>query len=180
MLGHFVPLRKNLMFHQVPIEIQRIRHHKYPSRWYNIHVTSLGSLNHFWSASYRLKRTNHSISTISGTFLFNIIRCTNITTLVQMDLLGSLLHGISSFAVSNLSRGTNILTKFISLMPVDNSIQIFEYLGYLSLVFIFVLLVMIYPLKEYIRNTVGSLYSYVYGLALTLILYLWPLYSFIN
>lgn len=66
------------------------------------------------------------------------------------------------------------------MMPVDPSTLVFSYLGYMSLGFIFVLLLLIYPIKEYIRNAAGSLYSYIYGLSMTLILYLWPLYSFIQ
>lgn len=65
-------------------------------------------------------------------------------------------------------------------MPVDPTTSLFSYLGYMSLGFIFVLLLLIYPIKEYIRNSAGSLYSYIYGLSMTLILYLWPLYSFIQ
>lgn len=65
-------------------------------------------------------------------------------------------------------------------MPVDTSTLLINYLGYMTLVPILILLVLIYPIKEFIRNTAGSLYSYFYALALTLILYLWPLYSFIQ
>jgi hypothetical protein len=65
-------------------------------------------------------------------------------------------------------------------MPLNTGDAIYNYMGYLSLVPIFVLLVLIYPLKEFIRNLAGALYSYVYALALTLILYLWPLYSLIT
>lgn len=65
-------------------------------------------------------------------------------------------------------------------MPIDTSTLVINYLGYLTLVPIMILLILIYPIKEYIRNNAGSLYSYIYGLSLTLILYLWPLYSFIQ
>lgn len=65
-------------------------------------------------------------------------------------------------------------------MPRDTSISMFSYLGYLSLAPILVLVVAICPLKEFIRNEAGALYSYIYGLSLTLILYLWPLYSLIT
>ena len=66
------------------------------------------------------------------------------------------------------------------MMPLDTTANFFSYLGYLSLVPIFVFLILIYPVKEFIRNSVGAIYSYVYGLAITLILYLWPFYSLIQ
>lgn len=66
------------------------------------------------------------------------------------------------------------------MMPLNTGENIFNYLGYLSLVPIFVLMLLIYPMKEFIRNSIGAIYSYVYGLAITLILYLWPFYSFIK
>jgi len=65
-------------------------------------------------------------------------------------------------------------------MPVDTTTQIFAYMGYLTLIPIFLLLLLIYPLKEYIRSNAGSIYSYVFALSVTLILYLWPIYSFID
>ena len=65
-------------------------------------------------------------------------------------------------------------------MPLETGTNIFNYLGYLSLAPMLLLLILIYPLKEFIRNSIGAIYSYVYGLAITLILYLWPFYSFVR
>lgn len=100
--------------------------------------------------------------------------------MVPLAIFDSILYRISCLTVSHLQRGNYLLIQYISMMPVDPSTLVYSYLGYLSLGFIFVLLLLIYPIKEYIRNTAGSLYSYIYGLSMTLILYLWPLYSFIQ
>ena len=90
------------------------------------------------------------------------------------------LHLLSLANILHLQRGTFYIIQYINLMPVDTATSIFNYMGYLSLVPIYVFLLIIYPIKEYIRNTIGSFYSYIYGISVTLILYLWPLYSFIT
>jgi len=91
-----------------------------------------------------------------------------------------ILHRLSLPHLSHFFRCKFSINQIVNIMPIDTSTSMFDYLGYLTLVPIFVLLVLVYPLKEYIRKNAGSLYSYIYGLGLTLILYLWPLYSFIG
>lgn len=63
--------------------------------------------------------------------------------------------------------------------PINPTITMFSYLGYLTLPALLVEFVLIYPLKEYIRTTIGSLYSMLYALSMFVLLFLWPVHSIV-
>ena len=58
-----------------------------------------------------------------------------------------LLHWVPSPNIRHRQRGKASCTQYLNLMPLDTSVSIYNYLGYLSLGPIFVLLVLIYPLR---------------------------------
>lgn len=61
--------------------------------------------------------------------------------------------------------------------PVDPTTTMFSYLGYLSLPILLLECLLVYPLKEYIRTTIGSIYSMLYAFAVLVLLFLWPVHS---
>jgi hypothetical protein len=72
-----------------------------------------------------------------------------------------------------------LLFKWVTLDPVI-SLDTYYYLGYLSLVLVFVFSIIVYPLKSLIQSRIGSLYSYLYALSVISLLGLWPFYSILK
>ena len=69
--------------------------------------------------------------------------------------------------------------------PIDSS-QFFYIIGWESLAIVYIIIVIVYPLKAYISELIGkkylilgSLYSFLYGLSITTLFFVWPLYSII-
>lgn len=78
---------------------------------------------------------------------------------------------------ARLSKCTFWLTQIIALDQIDTSIQLFDYGKFLTLWISYVCLYMTYPLKEFIRNKIGSLYSFLFALSFLTLFFIWPLYS---
>ena len=55
----------------------------------------------------------------------------------------------------------------------------FSYIGYLTLPLLLLEFVLVYPLKEYIRAHLGSLYSMLYAFSALILLCLWPVHSLV-
>lgn len=71
---------------------------------------------------------------------------------------------------------------YMGILPanqVDTSTTIFGYLHVLSLWVVYAALYIVYPIKEFVRNKVGSLYSYLYALPTLALFFIWPAYSLI-
>jgi hypothetical protein len=75
------------------------------------------------------------------------------------------------------------------MVQLDDPVNVimFQYLGYLSLMIVYLYLVLVYPIKGVITQTIGyffiilgSLYGYLYGLSFIVLLGLWPLYCIVE
>lgn len=66
------------------------------------------------------------------------------------------------------------------LDPINTSTILDSYLGLLSLWGTYVLGYCVYPLKEFIRSKIGSLYSFLYGLSFATLFVIWPAYSLLE
>lgn len=68
----------------------------------------------------------------------------------------------------------------LPLDPVDPTATMLDYMGYLTLPLLMLVFVIVYPLKGYIRDKIGSVYSYLYAFGVILLLFLWPVYELLK
>ena len=66
------------------------------------------------------------------------------------------------------------------LDPINTATNWQSYLGLLGLWGVFLLVYIVYPLKEFIRSKIGSLYSYLYALSFATLFAIWPGYSLLE
>ena len=72
-----------------------------------------------------------------------------------------------------------VYQRIVPFDVISPDTTIFTYLKILVLVVVYFGLYLAYPLKEFVRNKVGSLYSYFYALSILTLVLIWPLYSLI-
>lgn len=70
--------------------------------------------------------------------------------------------------------------KILPFDDIDPTITIFDYLHILTLLIVYVALYVVYPIKEFVRDKIGSLYSYLYALSTITLFLVWPTYSLIE
>ena len=70
--------------------------------------------------------------------------------------------------------------KIVKMDEIDTSTQLFDYGRYLTLWIAYACLYMTYPLKEFIRNKIGSLYSFLFALSFITLFFVWPAYSLLE
>jgi hypothetical protein len=73
-----------------------------------------------------------------------------------------------------------VMLGLVPMDPIDPTASMLEYMGYLTLPLLMLEFIIVYPLKSYIRDKIGSVYSYLYAFGVLMLLFMWPVYELLK